>query len=63
MLLSGMIVSGLISTAIAVVVTWVVSMLMPMPWSLAQTLVCVAIASFSGAAVSFQRGYSSGRAR
>ena len=42
--------------------TSVISLILPFPWTLAQTMICVGIASFSGAAVSFTRGYKAGRA-
>ena len=51
-----MVVSGLIAAAIALVVTFLLSLVIPLPWSLGQTMLCVAIASFSGSAVSFKRG-------
>jgi hypothetical protein len=60
-LVGGMIVSGLISTAIALLVIFVLGQLMPFPWDMSRTLLCVAIASFSGSAVSFVRGFGQGR--
>ena len=51
-----MVVSGLFAAAIALVVTFLLSLVIPLPWSLGQTMLCVAIASFSGSAVSFKRG-------
>jgi hypothetical protein len=57
-IVGGMVVSGLIATAVALVVTFILSFLMPFPWDLSRTMLCVAVASFSGSAVSFQRGYS-----
>jgi hypothetical protein len=54
-------VSGLISTAIALLVIFVLGQLMPFPWDMSRTLLCVAIASFSGSAVSFVRGFGQGR--
>jgi TRAP-type C4-dicarboxylate transport system permease small subunit len=59
--MQGMVVSGLIAAAIGLAVTFVLSFVLPFPWSLGQTILCVAIASFSGSAVSFQRGHALGR--
>jgi len=56
----GMVVSGLIAAAIAVAVIVVLSFVLPFPWGLGQTLIGTAIAAFSGAAVSFNRGFKSG---
>lgn len=53
-----MAVSGLIAAVIALVVTFGLSFVIPFPWTLAQTLVCVGIASFAGSAVSYWRGSS-----
>ena len=57
----GMVVSGLIAAATALVVTFLLSLAIPFPWNLGSTMLCVGIASFSGSAVSFQRGHSLGR--
>ena len=59
--IGGMVVSGLIAATIGVIVTFVLSFVIPFPWNLGQTMLCVAIASFSGSAVSFQRGHALGR--
>jgi hypothetical protein len=56
----GMVVSGMIAAVIAVAVIVVLSFVLPFPWGLGQTLIAAAIASFSGAAVSFNRGVKSG---
>lgn len=58
----GMVVSGIIAAIVGLVVTYVISLILPFPWTLAQTMICVGIASFSGSAVSFTRGYKAGRA-
>jgi hypothetical protein len=56
-----MAVSGLIAAAVGLAVTFVLSFVLPFPWNLWQTMLCVAIAAFSGSAVSFQRGVALGR--
>jgi hypothetical protein len=56
-MVGGMIVSGLISAAVALVVIFALSFVLPFPWGLGQTLVGAAIAAFSGSAVSFNRGF------
>lgn len=56
-----MIVSGLIACVIALACVFVISLLVPFPWSLTQTMVATGIAGFSGAAVSFVRGFKSGQ--
>jgi TRAP-type C4-dicarboxylate transport system permease small subunit len=59
--IGGMVVSGLIAAAIGLVVTFILSFVLPFPWNLGQTMLCVAFAAFSGSAVSFQRGLALGR--
>ena len=59
-MVGGMVVSGLIAAVIAVAVIVVLSFVLPFPWGLGQTLIGTAIAAFSGAAVSFNRGFKSG---
>jgi TRAP-type C4-dicarboxylate transport system permease small subunit len=60
-LAGGMVFSGIIAAIVGLVVTYVISLILPFPWTLAQTMICVGIASFSGSAVSFTRGYQVGR--
>jgi hypothetical protein len=57
---SDMVVSGLIAAAIAAVFLVLISFVVPFPWSLGQTVVAAAIASFSGAAVSYSLGHRKG---
>jgi len=47
---------------VGMVMTFVVSLAMPFPWTLSQTLIAVAIASFVGSVISFQRGWAGGKA-
>lgn len=61
LLIGGMLVSGSIAVVVGMVMTFVVSLAMPFPWTLSQTLIAVAIASFVGAVISFQRGWASGK--
>jgi hypothetical protein len=56
-----MVVSGLIAAAIGLAVTFVLSFVIPFPWNLGQAMLSVAIATFAGSAVSFQRGHALGR--
>ena len=56
-----MIVSGLIACVIALACVFVISLLAPFPWGLAQTMVATGIAAFFGAAMSFVRGFKSGQ--
>ena len=56
-----MIVSGLISCAIALVCVYLLSFVLPFPWSLASTMIATGIAAFSGAVASFVRGFKSGQ--
>lgn len=56
-----MAVSGLIACVIAVACVFVISLLVPFPWGLVQAMVAAGIAAFSGAAVSFVRGFKSGQ--
>jgi len=60
---TGMITGGLIAAVVGVTITLLLSLLIPFPWDGQRTLVCVAIASFMGSAVSFLRGYQVGRSR
>lgn len=60
-MISGMLVSGSIAVVVGMVMTFVVSLAMPFPWTLSQTMIAVAIASFVGSAISFQRGRASGK--
>jgi hypothetical protein len=53
---AGVLTSGLVAATFGVVVTLGLSQMMPFPWDLSRTLVCVGIASFSGAAVGFLGG-------
>ena len=55
-----MITSGLIAAAIGTAVTIVLSMVMSPPWDLSRVLICVAVASFIGAAVGYQAGFTQG---
>ena len=57
----GMIVSGLIACVIALACVFVISLVFPFPWGLSETMVATGIAAFSGAAVSFVRGFRSGQ--
>ena len=57
----GMVTSGLIASTIGGVMTVVLSLVMPYPWDLSRTIVCVVIASFVSAAVGFQKGLAIGR--
>ena len=58
----GMIVSGLIACVVALACVFVMSLVLPFPWGLSETMVATGIAAFSGAAVSFVRGFRSGQA-
>ena len=60
-MINGMLVSGSIAVVIGMVMTFTVSLAMPFPWTLSQTLIAVAVASFVGSAISFQRGWSGGK--
>ena len=62
-LVGGMIVSGLISAAMAVVVIFALSFVLPFPWGLGQTIAGAAIAAFAGSAVSFNRGFKISQGR
>jgi hypothetical protein len=61
-IVGGMVVSGLISAAAALVVIFLLSFVLPFPWGLGQTLIGTAIAAFAGSAISFNRGYKGGAA-
>jgi uncharacterized membrane protein len=60
-MVGGMVVSGSIAAAIGACVILVLSLVLPFPWSLGQTVVATALAAFFGAAVSFNRGYKAPR--
>jgi hypothetical protein len=51
-----MCISGAIAAVIGLAMTFLLSFVLPFPWSLGQTLVTVGISSFAGSAVSFWRG-------
>ena len=57
----GMVVSGVIGAVIGVAATYLMSLAMPMPWGLKRTMAAVAVATFCGSAVSFFRGYATGK--
>jgi hypothetical protein len=54
-------VSGAIATAIALGCVLAVSVVVPFPWGLGQTLLAAGIASFSGSAVSYALGFKAGQ--
>ena len=57
----GVVVSGVIAAVIGVAATYLLSLVMPMPWGLRRTMAAVAVATFVGSAVSFIRGQAAGR--
>jgi hypothetical protein len=59
-MIKGAITSGAIALVIGVVATVGLSFIMAPPWGLSQAIVCVAIASFMGAAVGYWTGFTSG---
>ena len=58
---SRMMTSGLIACAVGVAATVGLSFVMAPPWELSRVIVCVAIASFIGAAVGFRAGQDLGQ--
>jgi len=58
--LRGAVVSGIISTVIGTGVVLVLSFFIPFPWTLSQTLISVAFATFCGSATGFGIGRTRG---
>ena len=57
----GVVVSGVIAAVIGIAATYLLSLVMPLPWGLKRTMAAVAVASFCGSAVAFLRGHALGR--
>lgn len=58
--LGSMIVSGIIAAVIGIAAVYLLSLIIPFPWTLGQTMLSVAIASFAGSVVSFYQGKKAG---
>ncbi len=58
--LAGTLTSGTIAAVIGVVIVFLLSLALPFPWGLGQTMVSVALASFFGAVASYMQGVRAG---